>query len=90
MKKILAIMLAAGAVVAATNAAEARDGCGRGEHRGPWGHCRVNRGGPVGPGVVVGPGGGLVIGNFYEGRGYWDGHRYWHNRRAWHHGWRYY
>jgi len=80
LKRALLIALAAGSVMAVAAPAEAREGCGPGGHRGPYGHCRPNRGpGPRGPVVGVGPG-GLVIGNFYEGRGYWDGRRYWHNR----------
>jgi hypothetical protein len=83
MKKLFALAIAAGAVVAAAAPAEARDGCGRGFHRGPYGHCRPDRG----PVRIV-PG-GLIVGNFYRGQGYWDGHRYWQNRYRWHHGWRY-
>jgi hypothetical protein len=82
MKMIFAIALAAGAIVAISPAV-ARQGCGPGFHRGPYGHCRPNRGDRV-----VLPG-GLVIGNFYAGRGYWDGHRYWHRRERWHDRWRY-
>ncbi len=92
MKRAILIALAAGSVLAAAAPASAREGCGPGGHRGPYGHCRPNRGpGPVGPGVgvAVGPGGGLVIGNFYRGRGYWDGHRYWQHRERWRGGWRY-
>jgi hypothetical protein len=82
MKTMIAIALAAVATVAATSSADARDGCGRGYHRGPYGHCRPNNG--PGP-VVVAP----SIGMFYAGRGYWDGHRYWMHRDRWHGGWRY-
>jgi hypothetical protein len=88
MNRILAIALAAGVAVAAVGAvspADARDGCGPGGHRGPYGHCRPNRGRDV---VSVGPV-GLVIGNFYNGRGYWDGHRYWQHRERRRDGWRY-
>ncbi len=85
MKALFALALAAGVALVATSPADARQGCGRGFHRGPYGHCRPNRG----PGVVeVAP--GLVIGNFYAGRGYWDGHRYYPHRRHWHGNWRYY
>jgi hypothetical protein len=83
MKKFLAIALAAGVAVVAVSPVSAREGCGPGAHRGPYGHCRPNRGGPV----VVAP--GLVIGNFYHGRGYWDGHRYYQHRYRDHNGWRY-
>lgn len=81
MNRILAIALAA-ATLAAGTAAEARDGCGRGFFRGPYGHCRPERGG-----VIVAP--GVVVGGFYPGRGYWDGHRYWQHREHWRGGWRY-
>lgn len=80
MKFVAAIALASAvALSAAATPADARQGCGPGFHRGPYGHCRPNMGGrPV-----------LVVGNFYDGRGYWDGHRYWHNRYRYHNGWRY-
>jgi hypothetical protein len=85
MKKYLAFALAAGVALTAVSPADARQGCGPGFHRGPYGHCRPNR---DGRGVaVVAP--GLVIGNFYDGRGYWDGRRYWQHRERWHRGWRY-
>jgi len=84
MKKIIGLTIAASVAAIALSPANAAQGCGRGYHRGPHGHCRPNRG----PGVaVVAP--GLVIGNFYAGRGYWDGHRYWQHRERWHGGWRY-
>ena len=86
MKGMLAMALAAGAMLAGASAAEAREGCGPGWHRGPYGHCRPNRGGP-GP-VVVAPG-GLVVGRYYRGQGYWDGNRYWRNRYRHHNEWRY-
>jgi hypothetical protein len=82
MKKILALALATGVALGAASAADARDGCGRGFHRGLYGHCRPNYNR-----VVVAP--GLVVGNFYDGRGYWDGRRYWQRRYRWHNGWRY-
>lgn len=91
MKKLLAAALLAGVAIAGATSADARDGCGPGGHRGPYGHCRPSRGpgygGPGYRGAVVAP--GLVIGNFYNGRGYWDGHRYWHNRYRDHGNWRY-
>jgi hypothetical protein len=84
MKRIFAVALAAGVAFAAMSPAQARQGCGPGFHRGPYGHCRPNRG----PGVVaVAP--GLVVGNFYGGRGYWDGRRYWQHRYRRHNGWGY-
>lgn len=88
MKTILSFALAAGVAVAAVAPANASEGCGRGYHRGPAGHCRPNRGPGYGPGyVAVAP--NLVIGNFYRGRGYWDGHRYYQHRERWHDSWRY-
>jgi hypothetical protein len=80
MKKIIALMLAGGAVLATTVPADASGGCGRGFHRGPRGHCVADM-------RVVTP--ALVIGNFYTGHGYWDGRRYWPHRDRWHGGWRY-
>ena len=81
--KMFALALAAGVAVAAASSADASQGCGRGFHRGPYGHCRPNRG-PV----MVAPG-TLIVGNYYARRGYWDGHRYWPHRERWHNGWRY-
>jgi hypothetical protein len=86
MRTILLGLIAAGVAVTATPAL-AREGCGPGGHRGPYGHCRPNRGGPA---VVAAPGVRLVIGNYYHGRGYWDGRRYYQHRRQWRGGWRYY
>jgi hypothetical protein len=85
MKKLIAAALAIGVVAGTATVAEARDGCGRGAYRGPYGHCR-----PIGPGgaVVVVPR-GPVIGTFYPGRGYWDGRRYYAHRYRHHGGWRY-
>jgi hypothetical protein len=88
LKRALLIALAAGSVLAVA-APPARARAAAGFHRGPYGRCLPNRGpGPRGPVVGVGPG-GLIIGNYYEGRGYWDGRRYWHNRERWRGGWRY-
>jgi hypothetical protein len=80
MKKLLLATAAIGSLLVAVAPAEARQGCGPDGHRGPYGHCRVNRGGPN----VV-----LRVGTFYPGQGYWDGHRYWQHRERWHNGWRY-
>ena len=79
MNKLVIAALAAGAALVAAPPAEARQGCGRGGHRGYYGHCRPN----------VGPGGVLVVDRYYAGRGYWDGRRYWQHRDRWHGGWRY-
>ncbi|WBO23091.1 GCG_CRPN prefix-to-repeats domain-containing protein [Sphingomonas abietis] len=84
MRKLLLSALATGAVLMAISPANAREGCGPGGHRGPYGHCRANRG----PVVVAGPG-ALVVGTYYPRRGYWDGRRYWAHRDRWHGGWRY-
>ena len=82
MNQFIAIAIAASVAAGGATGASARDGCGRGFHRGPAGYCRPNAGGPV---VVVRP----RIGVFYPGRGYWDGRRY-YQHRYWHHrGWRY-
>ena len=89
MKKAFLALCAAGVAVAglAATPAAARDGCGPGGHRGPYGHCRPNRG-DWNRGYNRG-GATLVIGNFYQGRGYWDGRRYWQNRYRHNGGWRY-
>ncbi len=84
MKTIL--MLAAAGLALGATAAEARDGCGPGGHRGAYGYCRPN--GVYGARrVVVAP--AFVVGRYYEGRGYWDGVRFgerrWHGER--HEGW---
>ena len=83
MNKFLMATIAAGVALAGTTAAEARDGCGPGGHRGPYGRCRPN-GGPA----FVAPG-AIVIGQYYPGRGYWDGHRYYQHRERFHGDWRY-
>lgn len=75
MKSLIAAALAAGAALTVAAPASAREGCGPGFHRGPYGHCRPNNG--MGYGARPGT---LVIGNFYRGQGYWDGHRYWQHR----------
>jgi hypothetical protein len=82
MKAIFSAVLAAGVAIAAASPALSADGCGRGFHRGPYGHCRPNRGDRV----VFTP----SIGVYYADRGgYWDGRRYWQHRERWHNGWRY-
>ncbi len=84
MNRIITLAAIAGIALGTATIAEARDGCGGGFHRGPYGHCRPNDG--RGPVVVVPR---IVVGGFYPGRGYWDGHRYWANRYRHHDGWRY-
>jgi hypothetical protein len=81
LKSMLTAALVAGTALATTAPADAAQGCGRGYHRGPAGHCRPN--GYRAPGVR------LVIGNYYGGRGYWDGRRYYQHRYRHHGGWRY-
>lgn len=80
MKKLLLATAAIGSLLVAVAPASAAEGCGPGGHRGAYGHCRPNHGGPN----VV-----LRVGTFYPGHGYWDGHRYWQHRDRWHNGWRY-
>ena len=75
MRKTLIALVATAATLALAPAAEARQGCGRDGHRGPYGQ------GYRGP--------TLVVGNFYAGHGYWDGRRYWQHRDRFHGGWRY-
>ncbi len=94
MRKMLLSLLAAGTVLTAATPALARQGCGRDFHRGAYGRCVPNRGGPIlverGPAYVNrGPAVRLVIGNYYPSRGYWDGRRYYQHRTRWHRGWRY-
>jgi hypothetical protein len=93
MKKLVAFALAAGMTLGAVSTANAAEGCGRGFQRGYHGRCVPMRG--YGPGygrgrdrVVVAPG-GLIVGNFYQGRGYWDGRRYYQHRERFNNGWRY-
>lgn len=81
MRKILLAAIAAGAALTVTAPAEARQGCGVSQHRGPGGYCRVDRGRMVTPVVRVGV--------YYPGRGYWGGHHYYHHRYRHHGGWRY-
>ncbi|MDB5702476.1 MAG: hypothetical protein JWL66_2675 [Sphingomonadales bacterium] len=85
MKKFVTLALVAGAALASISPAVARDGCGRGAHRGPYGHCRPDRGREV---IAVGPN-RLIVGNYYGGRGYWDGRRYYQHRERYNDGWRY-
>ena len=56
-RKILSISVFAALMCFASVGAQAAEGCGRGEHRGPDGRCYINRGGAevvvVRPGAVV-------------------------------------
>ena len=83
MKRLLLSVPAVGMLAGITTAADAAQGCGRGWHRGPYGHCHPNR-----EGVYVAPG-RLSIGVFYPGHGWWDGQRYWGHRYRDHGHWRY-
>ena len=82
MKSLLTIALAVGTIGFAAPAV-ARQGCGGGFHRGPYGHCRPNAGT-----AVIYPG-RPVIGVYYPNRGYWHGGRYWERRYHHNGGWRY-
>lgn len=89
MNKFLTAALTAGAAVVTLAAipAQAREGCGRGYHRGWHNRCMPNGGGNR---VIVGsPGVRLVIGNYYRNQGYWDGRRYWQHRERNGRNWRY-
>lgn len=90
MKNIVLAALVAVGAFAAVPPADARQGCGIGFHRGPYGGCRPNlRRGPVVRGPVVIVPAAPAVGVFYRGRGWWDGRRYRANRYRWHGGWRY-
>lgn len=56
-RKILSISAVAALLCFTSFAAQAAEGCGRGEHRGPDGRCYQNGGA-----VVVAPGGAVVVG----------------------------
>jgi len=84
MKLLIAAALSVGVAFTAIPAAEARQGCGAGYHRGPAGRCRPNANARS---VVVVP--RLVVGRYYPNRGYWDGRRYYRQRIRQNNGWRY-
>ncbi len=86
MRKLILTLAAAGSVLAVATPAFAREGCGRGYHRGWRDRCVPNDGPRY---AARGPDVRLVIGNYYTGRGYWDGRRYWQRRERWNGGWRY-
>jgi len=78
MKAIAAIGLASAFALAAASPADARQGCGRGFHRTPYGRCVPNRGGQQ----------VWVVGRYYAGHGYWYNNRWYRHRyrdrdRAW-------
>ena len=90
MKVLLSLAVAASAMLTVPTAADAREGCGRGAHRGPYGHCRPNvRGYYGGPGIGRPYFGPPRSGYFYQGRGWYDGNRYWGHRYRDGRGWRY-
>ncbi len=70
MKALIAIAAAVVAVTAAASPAAAREGCGRGFHRGPNGVCRADRGTYA----------RHVEGRYYRGQGYWHRDRWYHQR----------
>jgi hypothetical protein len=82
MKAIAALGLVSAIAMAAASPADARQGCGPGFHRTPYGRCVPNRG----PRTVT-----FVVGRYYPGRGYWYNNRWYHHRyRDRDHGdWRY-
>jgi hypothetical protein len=61
-KKILSISAFAAVLCLASVSAQAAEGCGRGEHRGPDGRCYMNGRVVVAPVVVVEPPVGVVCG----------------------------
>jgi hypothetical protein len=69
MRSILLAALVASATIAATAPADAREGCGKGFHRGPRGRCISNRA-------------GTYYRNYgwWDGNRYWQ-HRYRVNNR---------
>ncbi|TNC12923.1 hypothetical protein FF100_14835 [Methylobacterium terricola] len=85
-KLVMSLALASGVLLTAP-AAEARDGCGPGFHRGFYGWCRPNWRPPVYRPYVYRP---YVYGPAYRR---WGGYRWhysyhdrWHRRFAWHGG----
>jgi hypothetical protein len=79
MKAIAALGLVSAIAMAAASPADARQGCGPGFHRTPYGRCVPNRGGQV----------TFVVGRYYPGHGYWYNNRWYHHRERWHGDWRY-
>jgi hypothetical protein len=78
MKVLAAIGFASVIALAGISPAQARQGCGPGFHRGPYGHCRPNARRQV-----------FVVGHFYPGRGYWYHGRWWQHRYRHRNMWRY-
>lgn len=67
LRTLLLAALAAGTVLTATTPATARQGCGLGFHRGPYGRCVANRAG----GFYHGYG-------YWDGHRYWHNRYRWH------------
>ena len=68
MKTLMALAAAAVVATAAASPADARQGCGPGFHRTPYGRCVPNRGQRMRQMRYV-------EGRYYPGQGYW-----WHNQ----------
>ena len=68
MRVLTAIGFASAVALAAVTPAQARQGCGPGFHRAPYGRCVPNRGQRMMQQQR------WVEGRYYAGRGYW-----WHN-----------
>ncbi|MCE4223501.1 hypothetical protein HCU64_07035 [Methylobacterium sp. C25] len=85
---IAAPLVALGLLGASAGIAEARDGCGPGFHRTPWGVCRPNAWGPrfYGPGVWGRPHYGWHRWGGWGGPRRFGWHGGWH-RGGWHHRW---
>jgi hypothetical protein len=79
MKVIAVLGVMSAIAIAAASPADARQGCGSGFHRTPYGRCVPNRGDRV----------MFVVGRYYPGRGYWYNNRWYHHRQRWHGDWRY-
>jgi hypothetical protein len=67
MKRVILTALAVSAAIGVASTADARQGCGRGFHRGPHGRCIVNRVG----GYYSGFG-------WWDGHRYWKNRYRWH------------
>jgi hypothetical protein len=79
MKAIAALSVVSAFAIAAASPADARQGCGPGFHRTPYGRCVPHGGQQV-----------WVVGHYYSGRGYWYNNRWYRHRvRDPNHGWRY-
>lgn len=79
MKLLLALSAATIVATASPTPAMAREGCGPGFHRGPYGHCRANRGTQM----------RWMEGHYYQGQGYWHQNQWYHQRHRHHGAWVY-